>query len=204
MLKSFYKYLVEELVLGYFKKYPIEKGSRYFLIIENEDHRNGIIDAIRSCAETIILSGIYQNQGNTVLEEPYSTLLLRPQKDAVGLIVGYDKTSTEDYLTTIRNSVGIKGGKYEDYAVLFILSDSTSSILSSINTTVRSLQSIGFPLHSQYIIHNIEQKAKDKLSKDLELTYFKKHLEKISEYISDGICNLFDFQHALSVLSEGT
>ena len=204
MLKSFYNYLVDELILGFFKKNPVEKGSRYFLIIENEIHRNGLIDAMRSYAETITLSGIYQNNGSAIVEEPYDTLLLRPEKGATGLIVGYDETSTEDYLTTIRNSVGVKGGKYEDYGVLFVLSDSTSSILSSLNTTVRSLQATGFPLHSHYIIQNIENKAKDKLSKDLEIIYLKKHLAKISDYISDGICNLFDFQHALSVLSEGT
>ena len=204
MLKSFYNYLVDELILGYFKKNPVEKGSRYFLIIENEEHRNGLIEAMRSHAETITLSGIYQSNGSAIIEEPYDTLLLRPQKDATGLIVGYDETSTEDYLTTIRNSVGVKGGKYEDYGVLFVLSDSTSSILSSLNTTVRSLQATGYPLHAHYIIQDIESKAKDKLSKDLELIYLKKHLEKISDYIGDGICNLFDFQHALGVLSEGT
>ena len=204
MLKSFYNYLVDELVLGFFKKNPVEKGSRYFLIIENKVHRDGLIEAMRSYAESITLSGIYQRNGSAIIEEPYNTMLLRPQKDATGLIVGYDETSTEDYLTTIRNSVGIKGGKYEDYGVLFVLSDSTSSILSSLNTTVRSLQATGFPLHAHYIIQDIEKKAKDKLSKDLELIYLRKHLEKISDYISDGICNLFDFQHALGVLSEGT
>ena len=204
MLKSFYNYLVDELVLGYFKKNPVEKGSRYFLIIENKVHRDGLIEAMRSYAKTITLSGIYQSNGSAIIEEPYETLLLRPQKEAPGLIVGYDETSTEDYLTTIRNSVGVKGWKYEDYGVLFVLSDSTSSILSSLNTTVRSLQATGYPLHAHYIIQDIEKKAKDKLSKDLELIYLKKHLEKISDYISDGICNLFDFQHALGVLSEGS
>ena len=114
MLKSFYNYLVDELILGFFKKNPVEKGSRYFLIIENEIHRNGLIDAMQSYAETITLSGIYQNNGSAITEEPYDTLLLRPQKGATGLIVGYDETSTEDYLTTIRNSVGVKGGKYEE------------------------------------------------------------------------------------------
>ena len=204
MLKSFYNYLVEELILGYFKENPVEKGSRYFLIIENDNHRTGIIEAIRTYAESITLSGIYQNNRATILEDPYDTLLLRPEKNATGLIIGCDETSTEDYLTTIRNSVGVKGGKYEDYGVLFILSDNTSSILSSLNTTVRSLQATGFPLHAHYIIQDIENKAKDKLSKDLEIIYLKKHLEKISDSISDGICNLFDFQHALAVLSEGT
>lgn len=204
MYKSFYNYIIDELILGYFKKYPIEKGSRYFLIIENESYRDGLIDAIKTSAETITLTGIYQNLGTSVLEEPYETLVLKPNHESIGLIVGYDKTSTEDYLTTIRNSVGIKDGKYENYGVLFILSDSSSSILSSINTTVKDLQAAGYPLHFNYIIRDIEEKAKNLLPKDLELIYLRKHLKRISEYISDGTCDIFDFQYALDVLSKGT
>lgn len=204
MYKSFYNYIVDELILGYFKKYPVERGSRYFLIIENETYRDGLIKAIESSAETITLTGIYQSIGTSVQEDPYETLVLRPNPDSPGLIIGYDKTSTEDYLTTIRNSVGVKDCKYEDYGVLFILSDSSSSILSSINTTVKDLQSLGFPLNSSYIIRDIEEKAQKLIAKDLELIYLREHLKRISEYISDGTCDIFDFQHALNVLSKGS
>ena len=205
MLESFYNYIIEELIIGYFKKNPVVKGNRYFLIIENEIHCNGLYEALRQHTESITLSGIYPQYGSFMMqEEPYNTLLLRPQIDGVGLIIGYDKTSTEDYLTTIRNSVGVQEGKYENYGVLFILSDSSSSILSSINSTVRDLQSIGYPLNAQYIMQDIEDKAKGKMPLDLELIYFHNHLDKISEYIHDGTCNVFDFQPALSVMSEGT
>ena len=204
MSESFYNYLVKELILGFFKRNPLKKGSRFFLIIENETHRDGLMKALEDNSESITLSEIYSGDEANVVEDTYDTIVLHPSVGSPSLIVGYDKTATADYLTTIRNSVGVSGGKYEDYAVLFILSDNTSSILSSLNTTVMDLQSTGGPLSSRYIINNIESKAKDVIIRDVEMTYLSSHLSKISEYISDGTCNLFDFKNALSVLSDKT
>lgn len=204
MLESFYNYLVKELILGFFKERPVERGSRYFLIIENEEHREGLMRSILAYSKAITISDIYGGDETRVKEESYDTYVLEPANDSPGLIVGYDKTSTEDYLTTIRNSVGIAGGKYENYGVLFILSDSTSSILSSINTTVKDLQASNGPLSSQYIIRNIEQQAEKEIVREFELLYLKRHLSRLSDYISDGTCSLFDFEHAMVVLSDKT
>lgn len=201
MLQSFYNYIVNELLIGYFKKHPLQKGSRYFMIIENEKHRNELMHAINNACDSITISGIYQSNDSTVVEESYETHVIKTSADSPSIIIGYDKTSTEDYLTTIRNSVGVDGGKYENYGVIYILSD---SILSSIITACQDLQAIGGPLHSSYIIRDILVKAEDVISKDIERKYLDKHLNKISEYIADGTCNLFDFNHALNVLSDQT
>ena len=201
MLQSFYNYIVNELLIGYFKKHPLQKGSRYFMIVENEKHRNMLIQALNDACDKITISGIYQGNDSSVIEESYDTHVIKPSSDSSSIIIGYDKTSTEDYLTTIRNSVGVTGGKYEDFGVIYILSD---SILSSIITACQDLQAIGGPLHSSYIIRDIHEKAEDVISKDLERKYLDKHLNKISEYIADGTCNLFDFAHALSVLADKT
>lgn len=201
MLQSFYNYIVNELLIGYFKKHPLQKGSRYFMIVENEKHRNMLIQALNNACDKITISGIYQGNDSSVIEESYDTHVIKPSANSSSIIIGYDKTSTEDYLTTIRNSVGVNGGKYEDYGVIYILSD---SILSSIITACQDLQAIGGPLHSSYIIRDIHEKAEDVISKDLERKYLDKHLNKISEYIADGTCNLFDFGHALSVLADQT
>ena len=201
MSQSFYNYIAKELLLGYFKKNPLQKGSRYFMIIENEGHRNLLMDALNEVCEPIIISGIYQGNSSDVLEEEYNTHVIKPSPDSPSIIIGYDKTSTEDYLTTIRNSVGVAGSKYENYGVIYILSD---SILSSIITACQDLQTLGGPLHSSYVIRDIQEKAEERISKDLERVYLNKHLIKISEYISDGICSLFDFKHALNVLENGS
>ena len=201
MLQSFYNYIVNELLIGYFKKHPLQKGSRYFMIVENETHRNELMHAINNACDSITISGIYQSNDSTVVEEAYETHVIKTSTDSPSIIIGYDKTSTEDYLTTIRNSVGVSGGKYENYGVIYVLSD---SILSSIITACQDLQAIGGPFHSSYIIRDIHEKAEDVISKDLERKYLDKHLNKISEYIADGTCNLFDFSHALNVLSDQT
>lgn len=201
MLQSFYNYIVNELLIGYFKKHPFQKGNRYFMIVENEKHRNMLIQALNDTCDKITISGIYQGNDSSVVEESYETYVIKPSIDSSSIIIGYDKTSTEDYLTTIRNSVGVTGGKYEDFGVVYVLSD---SILSSIITACQDLQAVGGPLHSSYIIRDIHEKAEDVISKDLERKYLDKHLNKISEYIADGTCNLFDFGYALSVLADQT
>ena len=171
------------------------------MIVENEKHRNELMQALNNACEKITISGIYQGNDSSVIEEPYDTHVIKPSIDSSSLIIGYDKTSTEDYLTTIRNSVGVSGGKYEDFGVVYILSD---SILSSIITACQDLQALGGPLHASYVIRDIHEKAEDVISKDLERKYLYKHLNKISEYIADGTCNLFDFSHALNVLADQT
>lgn len=201
MLQSFYNYIVNDLLIGYFKKYPLQKGCRYFMIVENEKHRNMLIQALNDACDKITISGIYQGKDSSVVEEPYDTHVIKPSIDSPSIIIGYDKTSTEDYLTTIRNSVGVAGSKYENFGVVYVLSD---SILSSIITACQDLQAVGGPLHSSYIIRDIHEKAEDVISKDLERKYLDKHLNKISEYIADGTCNLFDFGCALSVLADQT
>lgn len=201
MLQSFYNYIVNDLLIGYFKKYPLQKGCRYFMIVENEKHRNMLIQALNDACDKITISGIYQGNDSSVVEESYDTHVIKPSIDSSSIIIGYDKTSTEDYLTTIRNSVGVTGGKYENFGVVYVLSD---SILSSIITACQDLQAVGGPLHSSYIIRDILEKAEDVISKDLERKYLDKHLNKISEYIADGTCNLFDFRYALSVLADQT
>ena len=188
-------------MIGYFKKYPLQKGCRYFMIVENEKHRNMLIQALNDACDKITISGIYQGNDSSVVEEPYDTHVIKPSIDSPSIIIGYDKTSTEDYLTTIRNSVGVAGSKYENFGVVYVLSD---SILSSIITACQDLQAVGGPLHSSYIIRDIHEKAEDVISKDLERKYLDKHLNKISEYIADGTCNLFDFGCALSVLADQT
>lgn len=201
MLKSFYNYIVNDLLIGYFKKYPLQKGSRYFMIVENEMHRNMLMQALDDACDKITISEIYQSNDSHVKEESYDTHVIKPSIDSSSIIIGYDKTSTEHYLTTIRNSVGEIGSKYEDFGVVYVLSD---SILSSIITACQDLQAVGGPLHSSYIMRDINEKAKDLISKDLEREYLDKHLNKISEYIADGTCNLFDFGYALSVLADQT
>lgn len=198
MSKSFYNYIVDDLLLNYFKKANDNSGCRYYVIVENDEYRQGLLDAITVVGEPIELKGIYQSS-DSLEEESYHTCALSSGKNKAKIIVGNDKDATEDYLTTIRNIVGQKNTQYENYGVLYVLSDSS---LSSLMTACQDLQSSGFPLSAEYIMADINKKIDVRITKEYERNYLSEHLKSISESISDGVCNLFDFQNALSILNE--
>lgn len=198
MSKSFYKYIVVDLLLDFFKNASNLEGCRYYVIIENDEYRQGFLDAIKDAAEPKELSGIYHSS-DSLEEEPYHTYVLDPGKNQAKIIVGYDKNATEDYLTTIRNIIGQKNTPYEKYGVLYVLSDSS---LSSLMTACQDLQSPGCPLCPSYIMSDINKKIDVRITKEYERNYLSEHLKSISDNISDGVCDFFDFQNALSILDE--
>lgn len=200
MSQSFYKYLVDTIIYGYFKEFPARYGDRYYILLENMEHWQSMHNALCDVGNKITISGICSNNGASI-EEPYDTVFLSPGGLSPQIIVGEDQSATEDYLVSLRNSVGQKGSKYEEYCLLFLLSDSNSS---SIDTTVKDLRSTGAPLHPAYIIKNIEEQSGSVITKDLECEYLINHLNRISDHVADGTCNLFDFKHALNVLADGT
>ena len=61
MSKSFYNYIVDDLLLNYFKKTNDNSGCRYYIIVENDEYRQGLLDAITVVGEPIELKGIYQS-----------------------------------------------------------------------------------------------------------------------------------------------
>ena len=198
MLKSFYKYIVNDLLLDYFRKASNLAGCRYYITIENDKYRQGLLGAIKEEAEPIELSGIYHSS-DSLGEESYHTYVLNPGKDKTKVLIGCDDNATEDYLTTVRNVVGQKNMQYENFGVLYILSNSS---LSSLMTACQDLQSPGSPLSPTYIMSDINKKVNDRITKEYERNYLSEHLKIISDNISDGVCNLFDFQNALAILNE--
>lgn len=200
MLKSFYKYIAEELILGFFKEKSISKGSRFYLIIENDEYREGLLLALKELSSPIVLSDIYEGSGTILEEEYYETYCIEINPTAPKIIIGYDKTATEDYLTTMRNAIGVKDTRFENFGLLYILSDRG---LSSIVTASQDLQGSGSALHSQVIVENIQRKVDTRISKDFEAMYIKSYLKRIAEYIEDGTCTLFEFKSVLNVLQKG-
>ena len=194
MSKSFYNYIVNDLLIGWFQNNHPANGSRYCIVVENEDRRKGLVEAIRTKSEPILINGIYE--GADIMEEAYSTYALNISYNLPKLIIGDDITASEDYLTTLRNSVGVPG-KYENYGILYILS---RSVLSSLVTASLNLEGKGGPLHPSQIVDRIKQDVKIKIAKDYEQIYLNKHLETVSELISDGTANLFDFESMMTVL----
>lgn len=203
MLKSFYKYIVDELLIHYFEQHPITPGKRYYLIIENKVQRDGLLQVLKDSiyARPITIEHIFNGKEYGVQEEGYETFCIAPQHSDYSLIIGNSENATEDYLTTLRNSVSSPASPYSKYGVLYILSNNR---LESLTTASIDLQNVGMPLNTIYIKENIEQKIENCLMNSNEKYYLKDHLIHIAAKIGDGGYTLFDFKEVLSVLQKGT
>jgi DNA phosphorothioation-dependent restriction protein DptH len=203
MLESFYNYIVDELLIPFFEQNEIEPGSRFYVIIENKNHRNGLLNAMHSSSysKDITISNIFDGRVYNVAEESYPTFCIAPQHSQHSLIVGNSESATEDYLTTLRNAVSSPTSNYKDYGVLYILS---SNRLESLTTASIDLQNHGMPLNTNYIRDNIKNKIDNCLMNANEKLYLKNSLERITQRIGDGGYTLFDFKDILGVLKNGS
>lgn len=202
MLESFYKYIIDELLIHYFEQHPISSGNRFYVIIENDAHRKGLLNAMRNSfyAKPIVVENIYGNNEYGVVEEAYNTFTIAPQNSIKSLIIGNSENATEDYLTTLRNAVSSSDSNYSDYGVLYVLSNNR---LESLTTASINLQNAGMPLNASYIKDNIYSKIGNSLMNDNEKLYLYDHLAKMSAKIGDGGYSLFDFKDVLGILQKG-
>jgi len=202
MLESFYKYIVDELLIPYYEQNEITAGSRYYVIIENKKHRDGLLRAMQESAYSrdIEINNIFDGSEYNVTEESYKTFCISPQHSQHHLIIGSSENATEDYLTTLRNAVCSPVSNYSDYGVLYVLS---SNRLESLTTASVDLQNQGMPLNTNYIRDNIKRKIEDCLMNANEKVYLRNSLDRISQRIGDGGYTLFDFKEILGVLKRG-
>lgn len=182
------------LIIDWFRNNRPLKGSRYYMIVENDNHRRGLLDALKAESTPIVVKDIFE--GADIEEEGYNTYALTIDVNSPKLIIGDDNTANEDYLTTLRNSVGMPG-QYEYYGVFYILS---KSVLSSLVTASMNIEGQGGPLYPTQIVGRIKADVDEKISKRFEQIYLSKHLDSVSELISDGTASLFDFESMMTVL----
>lgn len=210
MLEPFYNYIVKHLMLGYFKRVSNKPGDRYYVIMDEKavggtEARKLFNKALDSVSEEIVISGVYAGGRSGVTEEEYKTRVIRLPAPLAPIIVGYDISATEDYLVTMRNSIGEEGGKYEGYSSLFVLSEKPhdgSNPLSSICTTCTDLKSPNKPLSVDYVIGDIKAREKDVFARDHERLYFDVYLEEVAARIGDGSSSIYDLMPALSALEK--
>lgn len=198
MSKSFYKYIAKDLIIEWFKNNKPFNGSRYYIVIEDASRRNAILKALREYSDELTVNGIYE--GADIPEEAYYTYALKISHDSPKLILGDDKSASEDYLTTLRNSIG-KKGIFENYGVLYILS---TNVLSSLATASSNLESPGCALHPSQVVNKIINDVNTCVTKEHERIYLKYYLETISTLISDGVSTLFDYEPIMQVLGTGS
>ena len=197
MSQPFYKYLVEDLLVSYFKQNPAPKGSKYFIILENLDACQELKDAFLKssfCTQIDIDTRVFENPSEDLPMTSYKTGLFSPSEDGAKLILGDTNTATDDYLTTLRNSVE-PSSFYEDYGTLFILSTVRTE---SLTTAAIDLMSPHMPLHIDEVLKSIQER----IDETSLLTFEKMILLDYISRIKEEYFGLFEFEEVLSVLKD--
>ena len=52
--------MVNDLLLGWLKENKPANGSRYCMVVENDNHRQGIMNALKEKSLPITINGIYE------------------------------------------------------------------------------------------------------------------------------------------------
>ena len=156
MLKSFYKYLVDELITDYFTTHkPGSFGLKYFYVLfENAEHRNGLYNAIAEnlTAHDITVTGIFENRQEWMDVDVLNTKCFQPNADGAEIIVGNESVIDNGYLTTLRNAVVQPDSQYSDKTLFCILCNNK---LESLTSTGVNLLAEGGPLHQDTIFKNM-------------------------------------------------
>ncbi len=201
MSKSFYKYLVDELISDYFATHvPGSAGFKYFYVLfENSEHRDGLYNAIAESkyARDIRVTNIFENRQDWMAVDILDTKCFHPNASGAEIIIGNESFVSNGYLTTLRNAVVQPNMGYYNYALLNILSNNK---LESITSAGVNLLDEGGPLHQDSILKNMLEQL-DKLSiLEYDRICLKRYAENIRERIAQHEADLFMFKDILGVL----
>lgn len=205
MQKSFYNFLIDNILSDFFKKHPAKKGDHYSIIIENSDNRSRFIEAINVSSHTkpLIVENIYIGEKPADVLDRYETVEFDADDNGASVpFIIADIDSGKEYLPTIRNAVNANR-PYSSYATLFILSD--YSVVETLATAAVNLEDEGQPFNANEISRYISNWVKNQsgLSAN-EYKYLNTYLNRLSAQITEDNSDLFDFENVMDVLSTDT
>lgn len=205
MQKSFYNFLIDNILSDYFANHPAKKGDHYSVIIENGENRFQFINAIKASPHTkqLTIENIYEGAKPDNILDRYETVEFDADNDgaSVPLIIA-DIDSGGEYLPTIRNAVNANR-PYSNYATLFILSD--YSVVETLATAAVNLEDEGQPLNAREISRYISDWVKNQSDlRPNEYKYLNAYLDRLSVQISEENSDLFDFENVMDVLGANT
>lgn len=201
MSRSFYKYLVDELITDYFTTHkPGSSGFKYFYVLfENAEHRNGLYNAIaeNQTAHDITVTGIFENRQTWMDIDVLNTKCFQPNVDGAEIIVGNESVIDNGYLTTLRNAVVQPDSQYSNNALFCILCNNK---LESLTSTGVNLLAEGGPLHQDTIFKNMLAQLDNLTILDYDRMCLKRYAATIRERIAQHEADLFMFKDILGVL----
>lgn len=198
MYELFYNFLIDELLVRYFKKSNVESGDKFYIVIEDAALRQDFYKALHNssftCSQKICFPG-YEKYGKGSSE--YDTVAFTCTSKNIPIIVSGCDDAGDGFQTMIRNNIGVMGSPISEMAALFILPGTNA--IETLLSAGRNLQERPCPLCLDSIAKAISDKIACKIN-TIEKEYLRNHVKRLS--FQDGFTSLFDFAPVLSILQQ--
>ena len=196
MYELFYNFLIEELLVRYFKRIDIEPGDKFYIVIEDASLRQDFYKALHNsdftCNQRISFPG-YEKYGIGASE--YDTVAFTSTSNGTPLIVSGCDDAGDGFQTMIRNNIGVMGNPISEMAALFILPGTNA--IETLLSAGHNLQEKPHPLCLESITQAISKKIEGKINR-IEKAYLSHHVNRLR--FQDDYTSLFDFAPVLSIL----
>lgn len=200
MYELFYNFLIEDLLVRFFKKITVEPGDKFYIVIEDTALRQDFYKALHSSVFTeekkICFPG-YEKYGIGASE--YNTVAFNSTSNDTPILVSGCDDAKDGFQTMIRNNIGVMGNPISEMAVLFILPGTNA--IETLLSAGSNLQERPYPLCLDSITEAINNKISCKINK-IEKEYLTNHVKKLR--FQDDYTSLFDFAPVLSILQQPT
>lgn len=200
MYELFYNFLIEELLVRYFKKITVEAGDKFYIVIEDAALRQDFYKALHASAYTneqkIYFPG-YEKYEIGAAE--YDTVAFSCASNDTPILVSGCDDANDGFQTMIRNNIGVTGNPIAGMAALFILPGTNA--IETLLSAGRNLQEPPYPLCIEEITKAIGTKISSKINV-IEKEYLKNHVNRLR--FQDDYTSLFDFAPVLSILQKSS
>lgn len=196
MYELFYKFLIDELLVKYFKQIDIEAGDKFYVVIEDKALRQNFYEALNASQyteEEIFMFPGYEKYN--VSSSPYKTVKFTCTSSGTPILVSGCDDVHDGFQPKIRNSIGVMGNPISEMAALFILPGTNA--IETLLSAGRNLQEKPNPLCIDSITQAIFAKIDKRINK-IEKQYICHHIDKLR--FQDDYTSLFDFAPMLSIL----
>ncbi|CAI6085299.1 hypothetical protein PAECIP112173_04594 [Paenibacillus sp. JJ-100] len=189
MSKHFYSYLAH-LVDRFLSGVNIQAGEKYHIQFEREEQIVNLVNEIKSLNRVSPFSmltedGFYQSH---TLDYGETKVLIASNMEEI----------TPDFLTTLRNKVGIREEPFEDLAMLLIHNSNLDSLVQGMTSFAKE----GMPFHITSIEKDLHQMMEQSnlSSEEKQILNFSIESMKAQQGLHEKV-TLFDYENILTVLN---
>ena len=200
MYELFFNFLIEELLVRYFKKINVEPGDKFYIVIEDVVFRQNFYKSLHNSVFTykqkISFPG-YEKYGIGASE--YDTVAFKCTNNGTQIIVSGCDDAGDGFQTMIRNNIGVADNPISEMAALFILPGNNA--IETLLSAGRNLQEKPYPLCLDSITQAIYNKIEGKIN-IIEKEYLRNHVKRLC--LEDDYTSLFDFAPVFSILQKSS